>query len=61
MTPPVTLDTHTTTTPNPLPPEGQSVSCVQIQPGLWRVTMSVKDFKTLVDRSGFRPKRKESE
>ena len=59
MTPPVTLDTHTTTTPNPLPPEGQSVSCVQIQPGLWRVTMSVKDFKRLVDLSGFRPKRKE--
>ncbi len=59
MTPPVTLDTHTPTTPNPLPPEGQAVSCVQIQPGLWRVTMSVKDFKTLVDRSGFRPKRKE--
>ncbi len=60
MTPPGTLDTHTPTTPNPLPSEGQAVSCVQIQPGLWRVTMSVRDFKLMVDRSGFRPKRKES-
>ena len=35
------------------------VVCVQVEPRLWKVTMSEADFKRLVDKSGFRPKRKE--
>ncbi|MEI6568342.1 MAG: hypothetical protein WCR20_16810, partial [Verrucomicrobiota bacterium] len=49
----------TTLCPVPTASTITPVVCVQIQPGLWQVTMSVQDFKRLVDLSGFRPKRKE--
>ena len=49
----------TTLCPTPTAPTITPVVCVQVEPGLWKVTMSEADFKRLVDLSGFRPKKKE--
>ena len=49
----------TTLCPTPTASTITPVVCVQVEPRLWKVTMSEADFKRLVDLSGFRPKRKE--